>query len=133
MRVAGWTLIVMAVVLHFSVCEWDLGGNSQSRVVPFLPFVHAREALATHYLQRDSRYGSTRTTYNTMAAGFWGLVIPLGLVGAGIGLILRPAKVKAILGQVLARAVEPRKSTEHVASPPVASVVSPPMTAAAEM
>ena len=83
MRVAGWTLIVMAVMLHFSVCEWGLNGYDESScIVPFLPFVQAREQFATHHT-------GFHTTFNTMAAGLWGLVIPLGLAVAGISLILR--------------------------------------------
>ena len=88
MRIAGWTLIVMAVIMHFSVCEWDDYNyyGSKSCIVPFLPFVHAREQFATHSTLSRSK---TTTTFNTMAAGLWGLVIPLGLAVAGIGLILR--------------------------------------------
>jgi hypothetical protein len=83
MRVAGWTLTVMAVMLHFSVCEWGWNGYfEEACIVPFLPFVQAREQFATHH-------SGLPITYNTMAAGFWGLVIPLGLAVAGIGLILR--------------------------------------------
>ena len=80
MRVAGWTLVVMAVVLHFSVCEWH-PGDVRSCVVPFVPFVHAREQFAIHRARGPD-------AYNTMGAGLWGLVIPLGLVVAGVVLIL---------------------------------------------
>jgi hypothetical protein len=73
----------MAVMLHFSVCEWGLNGYEESScIVPFLPFVQAREQFAAHH-------SGLPITYNTMAAGLWGLVIPLGLVVAGISLILR--------------------------------------------
>ena len=49
MRVAGWTLIVMAVILHFSACEWTgppwpwPWESWERKIVPFLPFVQARE------------------------------------------------------------------------------------------
>ena len=87
MRVAGWTLIVMAVVLHFSACEWK-PGNYSSCVVPFLPIIHAREQF---------RIGKT-WDYNTVAAAMWGLVIPLGLAAAGIALRLRDPR-PTILGR----------------------------------
>lgn len=114
MRIAGWILIVMAVVLHFSVCAWGLYGW-QSCIVPFLPFVHAREQFYIH----------SSESYNTMGAGFWGLMIPVALAAAGIGLIRRAAEIKAILAQIVARAAGPRRSTEQVTPPPIPSVVSP--------
>ena len=47
MRVAEWTLIVMAVILHFYGCEWTLNPHPpKSCIVPFLLFVQTREQFA---------------------------------------------------------------------------------------
>ena len=96
MRIAGWTLFVMAVLVHFSACEWALksGSKSNSRILPFLPFVHAREHFAIYRQRTYPAWGGgqnthTTITYNTTGAGLWGLVIPFGLATAGIGLVLR--------------------------------------------
>ena len=63
----------------FPTCEWrDIRGESS-----IIPLVQAREQFASY---KKFPYGKT---YNTTAAGLLGLVIPFGLIVAGVGLIWR--------------------------------------------
>lgn len=73
MRVMGWTLIVAAVVMHFSFCEW--GSYYDDRRQVFL-FIYCKEVF------RISNF-----EYNTAGAGFWGLVVPVVILGAGVALV----------------------------------------------
>ena len=76
MKIMGSTLIVMAVLLHFSLCEWNFGLHDPRAAV--VPFVLARQ----QFQKADGEY-------NIAGAGFWGLVIPVLLGGGGIALLNR--------------------------------------------
>jgi hypothetical protein len=80
LQVVGWTLIVAAVLMHFSVCEWD----STTRNSQIIWFVHAREQFIEH-----DHFGNPTDKYNIFGAGFWGLVIPVCIAGSGIAIINR--------------------------------------------
>ncbi len=62
----GWTLIAMAVALHLCFCTWS-GGSYVHRIVGDI----------------EAKVG-----VNVAVAGVCGLVIPIGMIGAGIGLIV---------------------------------------------
>jgi hypothetical protein len=84
MRPLGYTLLLVAILLHLSVCEWQELGNSQSRIVWR---IHARE----QFRLRDPRPNDyVPPPYNVMAAGFSGLIVPALVAGIGLLMILRP-------------------------------------------
>lgn len=60
--------MVVAVMMHFTFCEWESYGSESSRIVAF---VHAREQISS----------------NAMGAAFWGMVVPTHITGSGIALI----------------------------------------------
>ena len=83
MQVFGWTLIVAAVLTHFSFCEWEeRGGNSQ-----IVFFIHAREQF-----RGDITRYSNNPRYNLPCAGILGLVVPVILGGGGIALLCHDSK-----------------------------------------
>ena len=80
LKVFGWTLIIAAVLMHFTVCEWSDSGSRGQIIL----FIHAREQFGER--SRNS-YSGYSYKYNIVGAGFWGLVVPTVIAGTGIALI----------------------------------------------
>ena len=94
MKILGWILISVAVVVHFSCCEWDLDqwGSSDATRQIFGPFL-ARNAFG---YTSGSGFNTVRGC-NTVLAGFLGLALPTVVAGAGIACLLVSPSSPAIL------------------------------------
>jgi predicted RNA-binding Zn-ribbon protein involved in translation (DUF1610 family) len=71
MKTIGWTLVAAAIAMHFCFCEWWSNFGPGDRNI--FGFIYAKEALGK----------------NTVGAGFWGVVIPVLIAGAGAAILIR--------------------------------------------
>jgi len=107
-RLTAILLIVFALLLHFSTCEWSLaarsGPEARQRIAQapapghndapegrarILGIVYARAELFKHALDStESGHSPDGMEYDTVAAGIIGLGLPLLMIGVATAILL---------------------------------------------
>lgn len=92
MKVIGWGLIGLAVVVHFSLCYWDLEhywSRDWNRESQIIAFVCARDGF-DYVAGREFSYaydpGHLTYRCNTVLAGLLGIVLPGLMIVGGVTL-----------------------------------------------
>ena len=99
MKGTGWTLIIAAVILHFTIIEWHAATSGRGHIFAFL-FARSSTKLV-------GEHGKEVRTFNKQLSGVLGLVVPAAMIAGGFVLINRAFDNEEQAKKMVARITRP--------------------------